>query len=310
MIRLDTIEDRGEKMKLLKRYGLFFIPIVIAVIVFAGLSLSIPKAEPLVKPSVATKKTSNMKSKLHYVAIGDSLTEGVGDQTKQGGFVPLVANDLREDYQLKTVETENYGVNGERSDQILKRVKEKETIQTNIKTADIITLTVGGNDLMKVIQNNFFGLTTRSFKKPLKNYQENVTELFAEIRELNPNAPIYVLGIYNPFYLNFPEITDMQTIVDNWNQGTEAMVKETDHCYFIPINDLLYQGLDQKVGVAEEQTNTTDSMAESLNDIKNNVLYEEDHFHPNNLGYQLMANAVKEKLVATKEQWLIKEGDK
>ncbi|MPN49983.1 hypothetical protein SDC9_197608 [bioreactor metagenome] len=102
----------------------------------------------------------------------------------------------------------------------------------------------------------------------------------------------------------------MQTIVDNWNQGTEAIVKETDHCYFIPINDLLYQGLDQKVGVAEEQTNTTDSMAESLNDIKNNVLYEEDHFHPNNLGYQLMANAVKEKLVATKEQWLIKEGDK
>ncbi|MBO0432201.1 SGNH/GDSL hydrolase family protein [Enterococcus sp. DIV0660C] len=297
-------------MKLLKKYRLFFIPIVIAVVVFTGLSLSIPKAEPLIKPTVTTKKTSNMKNKLHYVAIGDSLTEGVGDQTKQGGFVPLIANDLREDYQLKTVETENYGVNGERSDQILKRVKKKETIQSNIETADFITLTVGGNDLMKVIQNNFFGLTTHSFKKPLKDYQENVTKLLAEIRGLNSSAPIYVLGIYNPFYLNFPEITDMQTIVDNWNQGTETIVKETDNCYFIPINDLLYQGLDQKVGVAEEQSNTTDSTAESLNDIKNNVLYEEDHFHPNNLGYQLMANAVKEKLVETKEQWLLKEGEK
>ncbi|MFP9045162.1 GDSL-type esterase/lipase family protein, partial [Enterococcus faecalis] len=91
----------------------------------------------------------NKKEKLHYIAIGDSLTEGVGDQTKQGGFVPLVANDLKDRYNLTAVETENYGVNGERSDQILKRVKTKEEIRNNIKTADFITLTVGGNDLMK-----------------------------------------------------------------------------------------------------------------------------------------------------------------
>ncbi len=83
---------------------------------------------------------------------------------------------------MTAVETENYGVNGERSDQILKRVKTKEEIRNNIKTADFITLTVGGNDLMKVIQNNLFGLTVNSFKKPLKNYQENVTELLEEFR--------------------------------------------------------------------------------------------------------------------------------
>ncbi len=127
---------------------------------------------------------------------------------------------------MTAVETENYGVNGERSDQILKRVKTKEEIRNNIKTADFITLTVGGNDLMKVIQNNLFRLTVNSFKKPLKNYQENVTELLEEFRSLNKTAPIYILGIYNPFYLNFPEITDMQTIVNNWNKGTETVTKK------------------------------------------------------------------------------------
>lgn len=47
------------------------------------------------KPVTTVREDPNKKEKLHYIAIGDSLTEGVGDQTKQGGFVPLVANDLK-----------------------------------------------------------------------------------------------------------------------------------------------------------------------------------------------------------------------
>lgn len=297
-------------MKLTKRHLILILfPLLIAIIIYAGLAASIPKAGPLMKPVTTVREDPNKKEKLHYIAIGDSLTEGVGDQTKQGGFVPLVANDLKDRYNLTAVETENYGVNGERSDQILKRVKTKEEIRNNIKTADFITLTVGGNDLMKVIQNNLFGLTVNSFKKPLKNYQENVTELLEEFRSLNKTAPIYILGIYNPFYLNFPEITDMQTIVNNWNKGTETVTKKMPNCYFIPINDLLYQGLNQEVGVTEEGTDQTTSTTENLNGIKNNVLYEEDHFHPNNLGYQLMANAVRDQLIETQNQWLEKEDD-
>ncbi len=293
-------------MKFTKRQILLVLfPLLIAVLVFTGLSLTIPKAMPLLKPAATTNQVADHKEKIHYVAIGDSLTEGIGDQTKQGGFVPLVANDLKDRYDLTAVEIENYGVNGERSDQILKRVKKKETIQKNIKSADFITLTVGGNDLMKVIQNDLFGISINSFKKPMKKYQENVTKLIEEIRSLNANAPIYVLGIYNPFYLNFPEITDMQTIVNDWNTSTETVVKNAKDCYFIPINDLLYQGLNQEVGVAEEGSSQS-STGESSG-TKNNVLYEEDHFHPNNLGYQLMANAVRDKLIETQEEWLPKE---
>ncbi|BDP66710.1 hypothetical protein EfmAA55_11390 [Enterococcus faecium] len=37
------------------------------------------------------------------------------------------------------------------------------------------------------------------------------------------------------------------------------------NCYFIPINDLLYQGLNQEVGVTEEGTDQTTSTTENLN---------------------------------------------
>ncbi len=44
----------------------------------------------------------------------------------------------------------------------------------------------------------------------------------------------------------------MQTIVDNWNQSTEeefSLPKEYDNVYFVPVNDLLYKGIDGRGSV-------------------------------------------------------------
>ena len=143
----------------------FFKPLITILIVGIGamliyivLNQAIPAAKPILEQTT-TEVVKNQKEKVHFVAVGDSLTEGIGDETKRGGFVPIVANDIEERYRLTSVELENYGVAGERSDQILKRIKKEKKILKNIATADILTLTVGGNDLMKVIQDNFFGLS-------------------------------------------------------------------------------------------------------------------------------------------------------
>ncbi|KAF1304794.1 MULTISPECIES: SGNH/GDSL hydrolase family protein [Enterococcus] len=293
-------------MKIMKGIIHLLLVVIGALLIFFVLNQAIPKEQARLEPVVASDKDSDKKPKVHYVAIGDSLTEGIGDQTNRGGFVPIVADDIQSRYNLTSVEVENYGVAGERSDQILKRMKKDTSIQENLKSADFITLTVGGNDLMKVIQDNFFGLTIKTFNKPIKKYQARVTELLDEIRTLNQQAPIYVLGIYNPFYLNFPEITDMQTIVDNWNAATEKALTEETSAYFIPINDLLYQGLDDKVGITSELEETDNSSSEGnkLSIVDNNVLYDGDKFHPNNIGYQLMANTVRDELIKTQDEWI------
>ncbi|MGX7262628.1 SGNH/GDSL hydrolase family protein [Enterococcus crotali] len=281
-------------------FALFFATIIG---IFLLLFLIVPKAKPILGTGAQQIAKSETKEVIHYVAIGDSLTEGIGDLTNSGGFVPLVAKDLQEQYHLNGVQTDNFGKNGDRSDQILKRIKKNETIQDGLATADVITLTVGGNDLMKVIKGDIFRLTKDSFKRPLTSYQKEVDKLLTEIRKYNTDAPIYVLGIYNPFYLYFPDITEMQEIVDNWNAGTEEIVKAEKNAYFIPINDLLYKGVGDEVGIVSSENTMTSS--EEV-DIKNNALYEEDHFHPNNLGYQIMASTVRDKMVKTQDKWLKK----
>lgn len=99
---------------------------------------------------------------------------------------------------------------------------------------------------MKVIQNNILGLSVEKFEKPGEKYQANLTKLLTTIRQLNSTAPIYVLGIYNPYYIYFPEITEMQTIIDQWNTRTQAVVEQEERMYFVPINDLIYQGISEK----------------------------------------------------------------
>ncbi|MCB5955941.1 SGNH/GDSL hydrolase family protein [Enterococcus sp. CWB-B31] len=279
------------------------VPFGAALLTLLLLFFIVPKAQPYFNTQKTSVPNENNKDIIKYVAIGDSLTEGVGDLTNSGGFVPILANEIKDRYNVNAVDVENFGKNGDRSDQILKRIKKSEDIQKQLGEADLITLTVGGNDLMKVIKGDVFNLTVESFKKPLKNYQGQISSLLNEIRKYNEAAPVYILGIYNPFYLYFPEIIEMQQIVNNWNDGTEETVSEQNNMYFIPINDLLYKGVAGDVGItgAEEDT--------SSKAITNNAIYEEDHFHPNNIGYQLMANAVREIMIKTKDEWLFKESE-
>lgn len=286
-----------------KNWQMILLPFGAALLTLLLLLVVVPKAQPYFNTQKSSNPNANNKEIIKYVAIGDSLTEGVGDLTNSGGFVPILADEIKERYKVNAVDVENFGKNGDRSDQILKRIKKSEDIQKQLGDADLITLTVGGNDLMKVIKGDVFNLTVDSFKKPLKNYQEQVTSLLTEIRKYNETAPVYVLGIYNPFYLYFPEITEMQQIVNNWNDGTEEAVIGQENMYFIPINDLLYKGVDGDVGVTGSEED------ESSDEVTNNAIYEEDHFHPNNLGYQLMANAVREVMIETKSEWLLKESE-
>lgn len=277
---------------------LFVVGLVVSIVI--GLNL-MPKAEKI-KFETTQSKTSEVKMEiLRISSVGDSLTEGIGDTTNTGGYVPLLQTDLSENYPIDVVQADNHGKSGDRSDQILKRVKKDKNIQESISKADVILLTVGGNDLMKVIQSKIFNkLSLKSFAKPQKKYQKQLEQLYEEIRSLNKTAPIYQLGIYNPFYKSFAEITEMQDIVDFWDKGSKEFVDSQDNAFFVPINDEIYNGLPE----FEVKTSDSTSKKASHEDVINDLISEEDSFHPNNLGYQIIANAFRSKMDATKKEWM------
>ncbi|WP_423218307.1 SGNH/GDSL hydrolase family protein [Streptococcus equinus] len=278
----------SNKRNFLIGFAFFLASLLLFIVVF---NLLIPKSD-----QELTKKDFLAQEAKHfnYVAVGDSLTEGVGDTTNQGGFVPLLSQAMTDTYNYQ-VTYSNYGISGNTSQQILSRMTKQEAIQKSLAKADMMTLTVGGNDVMAVIRKHLTQLSVSTFKKPATAYQKRLRQIIELARSENEDLPIYVLGIYNPFYLNFPEMTEMQEIIDNWNESTESVTDEYDNVYFVPINDQLYKGIDGEEGIVSTSGDQTT--------VINDALFSGDHFHPNNIGYQIMSDVTMEKINETKQEW-------
>jgi lysophospholipase L1-like esterase len=207
------------------------------------------------------------KKDLQVVAIGDSLTQGVGDETKSGGYVGILNNTFEENNI--NINIENYGKRGNRTDQLLKRL-EKEEIAESIQHADIVFITIGANDMMKIVKNNFTNLHIELFNEEKLEYLERLTAIFNKINEINPDTKIYLIGFYNPFERYFGDIEELQMIVNDWNESSKSVTEEFENVNYIPTSDLF-----------------SDSDIELLSD---------DHFHPNTSGYKLMAERILENM--------------
>jgi lysophospholipase L1-like esterase len=198
----------------------------------------------------------------HIVAIGDSLTQGVGDSTGQGGYVGILNKHIN--HNEKVASFENLGKGGNRTAHLIKRI-EDPNIRKSLKNADIILITIGANDIMHVVKENFTDITYDLFTQERVRYEERIRSIFSNLSNLNPDASIYLIGFYNPFQQYFDHIKELDMIVDDWN-NTGKQVAEDYGATFIPTKDLF------------------------INQDAN--LFAEDHFHPNEYGYQLMAERI------------------
>ncbi|WP_047983861.1 SGNH/GDSL hydrolase family protein [Ornithinibacillus californiensis] len=201
------------------------------------------------------------------VAIGDSLTQGVGDNTGQGGYVGILDKHLNADKTIVTIE--NYGKRGNRTNQLLKRMEDPE-IKQSLTNADIIIITIGANDIMQVVKENFTEITYEIFSEERGQYEERLRKIFSTLQELNPDASVYLVGFYNPFQQYFEHIKELEMIVDDWNH-TSNQVANDYGAIFIPTKDLF--------------------VTEEVN------LFADDHFHPNEYGYRRMAERILNYLV-------------
>ncbi|MFD1392063.1 SGNH/GDSL hydrolase family protein [Lacticaseibacillus jixianensis] len=253
-----------------------------------------PEAQPIkLKGQVQTVRH------LQLTAVGDSLTHGVGDETDNGGYVGLIQGDLEQSgvYQVTAA---NYGVSGDTSTQILKRVNQQQKLQAAVKRANIVTVTVGGNDLMHVLQKHLLTLSAKDVAAGAKAYRRHLTSLLTALRKLNPEAPIYVFGIYNPFYVYFPKLTAMTTSVKTWNETTKATLSQFNRVSFVDIDSVLTKGTGVQGTTSADKAKLKDAMADSS---KNPLIFETDHFHPNNAGYALMTSQLWKKMQATQKWW-------
>lgn len=252
-----------------KDYLLFLIIFLFSIILMI---LFFPKAKPLL---------SNKELKIKYenvtiFAIGDSLTKGIGDEN--GGYPFYLKNNLESDLNLNTVEIYNYGVSGNTTKQIIKRISSDEKLRKDLKKANIITITTGGNDLIKPFKENILsGINETTFVKPLKEYLTDLEKLYSTIRKYNKDAVIYQLGIYNPFFETLKDIEGIEKVVDDWNAVGAKFVNKQKNSYYISIQQYINK----------------DSL---LSGEDNPYISKDDYFHPSSLGYEVISREFQKKI--------------
>lgn len=247
------------------------------------------------------------------VALGDSLTHGQGDETNNGGYVGIIKQKIEHRYHKTTVTTVNYGVSGDRSDQILDRLNSQKQIRQDLKHANVITMTVGGNDLMQKLEANAMDSPDQingEVKAASRTYQKKLKKLFTAVRKQNPHAPIFVMSIYNPFYTYFPNVTTISDAVSYWNKTTRQVMRNYSQMYFVDINHLMSYGqyrtkaARQQLVSAENKANqgkVSQTRLIKVMDDKdknlNNYISTEDNFHPNHTGYEHIAQRLFKAMV-------------
>ena len=204
-------------------------------------------------------------SKLYYLALGDSLTRGIGDEEQKSGYTKRLVEKLVQSTEVAEVILDNRGKRGRRSDQLLGLIK-KGHYDYELKNAELITLTIGGNDIMKVVKKDLFELKREDFDKELVQFENRYKEILNEIRMENSEVPIIIIGLYNPFSVITDEITEFESIITEWNDTIEAASSKYENACFVDIQDLF--------------------------DENANLVYHSDFFHPNGYGYTIMTERI------------------
>jgi lysophospholipase L1-like esterase len=248
------------------------------------------------------KKIKNLK----ILALGDSLTQGVGDTKNQSGYQKRLTKKIAKTKQVQKATIYDEGVSGERSDQILKRFKTSSKIQKEATKSDVLIVTAGGNDLFQNLQKDVTDSPSQiavNVNRISISYQENLQKIFSYARKLNPKIKIVMVGVYNPFYVYFPNVTAITQAIETFNTTAEATGDYFKHSTFVDVNALSvgqYKTASQQRRLKKQSTEDDIAVVEKSQlesskfdtKEKNNYLSDADHFHPNNKGYDMMADKI------------------
>ncbi|XEC92661.1 GDSL-type esterase/lipase family protein [Paenibacillus tarimensis] len=211
------------------------------------------------------------QDEIRITAIGDSLTKGTGDNTGQG-YVRQVIDGLSEKLDKPVKLINNLALNGLRADELADKLESDNGMQFALRQANVILLTIGGNDLFQFAQGTGAGQTAEEIRVEhlsggLEEGAERLAKVFKLLNEINPEARIVYVGLYNPFY-DMEDLREGSLQVQDWNREAYKMSMDYPNISVIPTFDLFEHSIGSYLS--------------------------SDHFHPNHAGYgQIAARIVQ-----------------
>lgn len=208
----------------------------------------------------------NVKNnKISYISIGDGLSKGMNyNNFKSIGYSDYLYNYLKKENKIELY-TKDFSNENNRITDLIDDINNnisinKIYIQNAIKNANILTISIGMNEILYKYSNHSNNGYMYSY---IDECISDINKLLKLITKLNNNK-IFLLGFYNP---------TSDTELDEFIKYTNNKIENLCNNYKINYID-------------------------TYNIFNNNkhMIYNENNYYPNQDGYKLIANAVKSKL--------------
>ena len=148
-----------------------------------------------------------------YAALGDSIAFGIGASDNYG-YVNYFRDFLATIYPY--VNLTNKAVLGSTSSQFLNQLKEDGITRESIKNANVITISIGGNNLSDCIANGT--LDENCAANAVLAFIQDWPQIMNEIRNsIGSKARILVMTIYNPLIGLVPDYNKLENYIQQIN---------------------------------------------------------------------------------------------
>ncbi|HEX9502431.1 MAG TPA: GDSL-type esterase/lipase family protein [Thermoanaerobaculia bacterium] len=166
------------------------------------------RAHPKVKPS---RPARLMDGVMRVVVIGDSLAHGTGDESGKG-----IPGNLEDEFKQRgiTADVKNYGVAGATTEDVENKLHDA-AIRADLASADAIVLSAGANDVFQDPEARARAIRDRDAYA--KEILERVAGTVAQMRAINPDAELMLLGGYNPLP-DHPLSGGISRYIKNWDK--------------------------------------------------------------------------------------------
>ncbi len=199
-------------------------------------------------------------NKYYYVVLGDSIAYGSGlVNAREACYGKLVADTCGFDYV-------NHAVPGATTSELIYELN-KKNVRSDVARADIISISIGGNDFLNELSDLMYASIVekdyKEFDKIEFGIYTNISNVIDSIRELNRDAVILLQTLYNPQF---------DYLQKSYQQGADR------------VNAAVYRCAKENKGVKVVD------VAAALNGDEEN--FADDTMHPSAKGNAIIAQEV------------------
>ena len=251
-----------------------------------------------------------------YVALGDSITTGYGLGSEEQSFAKIVAE--KNGYTLN----DDLATDGATSGDLLGVVTDQA-----LKNADLITITIGGNDLMNALYGYLAAESGKDVdtikamltggtaditalgqlvpllsgfadsneaKAAVSTFTANLTAIVGAVKQANPDVTLLVTTQYNP-YSYLAQSVASNPLLNSFAETAQKIADAFDQGVSA-LNAAIRLAVGSNGTVVDVYDAFEDAVAENQNPCNPSALPLNLDFHPNAYGHELIAAAIADKL--------------